>query len=130
MKKAFVRYPERFERLPKLVKTNLVGLVAWIVIDGRMENSRWRGRSSICVLSPASLNSHTIRFRPNIVMKGTGVPFAEEAMREIVIAPGFIDEPSSNSELPVITLVSKCTRCLVDVLVCSEPVYCKLILLS
>ncbi|KAJ3484313.1 hypothetical protein NLI96_g5731 [Meripilus lineatus] len=52
------------------------------------------------------------RFRPNIVIKGTGVAFSEEAMRDIIISPKFVDDSEDNSEFTVITLVSKCTRCL------------------
>lgn len=54
-------------------------------------------------------------FRPNIVIKGTGVPFAEEAMRDIIVAPKFFDNTSIDRRVPVITLVSKCARCLVRV---------------
>jgi len=42
------------------------------------------------------------RFRPNIILKGGG-PFAEDDWEEITIG---------NEDAPLITLVSKCTRCL------------------
>ncbi len=55
------------------------------------------------------------RFRPNIVFKGSGVPFAEDMWRRIVIRPGSGDpsEDVSGEELRTFTLVSKCARCLV-----------------
>lgn len=42
------------------------------------------------------------RFRPNIVFKGAGVPFAEDFWREVLIG----------NTSPPITLVAKCARCL------------------
>ncbi|KAI0370101.1 hypothetical protein BV20DRAFT_944722 [Pilatotrama ljubarskyi] len=58
------------------------------------------------------------RFRPNIVLKGSGVPFAEDMWRKIRIHPA--SDSTSDSASPVeqdedartFTLVSKCTRCL------------------
>ncbi|CCM01440.1 uncharacterized protein FIBRA_03492 [Fibroporia radiculosa] len=46
------------------------------------------------------------RFRPNIVFKGAGVPFAEDFWRTVVLHSS---GPTASSEL---TLLSKCTRCL------------------
>ncbi|CCM01446.1 uncharacterized protein FIBRA_03498 [Fibroporia radiculosa] len=46
------------------------------------------------------------RFRPNIVLKGAGVPFAEDFWRTVVLHSS---NSTANSEL---TLLSKCTRCL------------------
>ncbi|PCH34340.1 hypothetical protein WOLCODRAFT_135652 [Wolfiporia cocos MD-104 SS10] len=45
------------------------------------------------------------RFRPNIVFKGAGKPFAEDFWRQIVI--GSEDNPAST-----MTLISKCARCM------------------
>ena len=47
---------------------------------------------------------HLFRFRPNIVFEGGG-PFAEDQWEEIRIG---------SPDGPTITLVSKCTRCLVS----------------
>ncbi|OBZ68462.1 Mitochondrial amidoxime-reducing component 1 [Grifola frondosa] len=52
------------------------------------------------------------RFRPNIVLKGSGLPFAEDTWREIVIAPELESNPKSASSTKTFTLVSKCARCL------------------
>ena len=52
------------------------------------------------------------RFRPNIVFKGSGVPFAEDMWRRVVIHPSGPSEDVSE-ELRTFTLVSKCARCLV-----------------
>ncbi|EMD31142.1 hypothetical protein CERSUDRAFT_120106 [Gelatoporia subvermispora B] len=52
------------------------------------------------------------RFRPNIVFAGAGVPFAEDMWREIVTGPAPIADPSGAPPSQTITLVSKCTRCL------------------
>ncbi|KAI0352239.1 hypothetical protein OH77DRAFT_1486006 [Trametes cingulata] len=56
------------------------------------------------------------RFRPNIVLKGSGVPFAEDMWRRIRVHPaqGADDGASSSGdeEARTFTLVSKCTRCL------------------
>jgi uncharacterized protein YcbX len=46
-------------------------------------------------------------FRPNIVVIGAGIPFAEDAWQKITIGTSELDESKS------ITLVSKCARCLV-----------------
>ncbi|KII93282.1 hypothetical protein PLICRDRAFT_35477 [Plicaturopsis crispa FD-325 SS-3] len=43
------------------------------------------------------------RFRPNIVIRGAGVPFVEDTLKEIVIG---------SSPAPRISLVSQCPRCL------------------
>ena len=56
------------------------------------------------------------RFRPNIVFRGSGVPFAEDMWRQVVIhsssePPELEDAPEE--ELRTFTLVSKCARCLV-----------------
>ncbi|KAH7916392.1 hypothetical protein BJ138DRAFT_1075230 [Hygrophoropsis aurantiaca] len=51
------------------------------------------------------------RFRPNIVFKGAGAPFAEDVLTEFAIdshRPG----DAIDSTAPIIHLVSKCTRCL------------------
>lgn len=53
-----------------------------------------------------------IRFRPNIVLKGSGVPFAEDMWRQIVLRP--VVPPEGPDESRLFTLVSKCTRCLVS----------------
>lgn len=54
-----------------------------------------------------------LRFRPNIVIKGGGAPFVEDSITELAITPysGPADRAAS-----AIYLVSKCTRCLVRVL--------------
>ncbi|KAI0931062.1 hypothetical protein AcW1_001444 [Taiwanofungus camphoratus] len=52
------------------------------------------------------------RFRPNIVLKGAGVPFAEDMWREIVVSPKPEPNPNAAPSAKTITLVSKCTRCL------------------
>ncbi|KAI0673983.1 MOSC N-terminal beta barrel domain-containing protein [Trametes maxima] len=55
------------------------------------------------------------RFRPNIVFKGSGVPFAEDMWRRIQIHPtGESGEQDAvlGGETRTFTLVSKCTRCL------------------
>jgi len=46
------------------------------------------------------------RFRPNIVVKGAGIPFAEDAWQKIAVGTSQSDESQS------ISLVSKCARCL------------------
>ncbi|KAI9067205.1 hypothetical protein FKP32DRAFT_1588842 [Trametes sanguinea] len=51
------------------------------------------------------------RFRPNIVFKGSGVPFAEDMWRRIRIHPADATEATSDDSR-TFTLVSKCTRCL------------------
>ncbi|OSD01165.1 hypothetical protein PYCCODRAFT_1413093 [Trametes coccinea BRFM310] len=51
------------------------------------------------------------RFRPNIVFKGSGVPFAEDMWRQIRIHPADAREATSDVSR-TFTLVSKCTRCL------------------
>ncbi|KAH9854380.1 hypothetical protein C2E23DRAFT_818523 [Lenzites betulinus] len=56
------------------------------------------------------------RFRPNIVFKGSGVPFAEDMWRRIRIHPA-ADAPSVSptntpEECRTFALVSKCARCL------------------
>ncbi|TFK80892.1 hypothetical protein K466DRAFT_503094 [Polyporus arcularius HHB13444] len=50
------------------------------------------------------------RFRPNIVFKGSGVPFAEDMWRQIVIRP--VKPTEGSDETRTFSLVSKCTRCL------------------
>ncbi|KAI0036616.1 MOSC N-terminal beta barrel domain-containing protein [Vararia minispora EC-137] len=47
------------------------------------------------------------RFRPNIVTRGSGKPFAEDMWRKITIAP-----PSSPEDALAFDLVSKCGRCM------------------
>jgi uncharacterized protein YcbX len=48
------------------------------------------------------------RFRPNVVLQGAGVPFAEDAWEEIAFTPsGDVGATS-----PTLKLVAKCTRCL------------------
>ncbi|KAH8099787.1 MOSC domain-containing protein [Cristinia sonorae] len=56
-----------------------------------MKKEKWRNRK---------LNIE--RFRPNIVVKGAGVPFAEDLWREIVIGDNTVP----------ITVVCRCSRCL------------------
>ena len=53
---------------------------------------------------------HIPRFRPNIVIRGAGVPFVEDMIREFVVSP---NGDFTNSGVPI-NLVSKCTRCLVS----------------
>lgn len=57
-----------------------------------------------CFLLVPATADHLQRFRPNIVFQGGG-PFAEDAWEEITIG---------SKSAPRITLVSKCTRCLVS----------------
>jgi len=52
------------------------------------------------------------RFRPNIVFKGAGVPFAEDFWREIFIGPSHDGGHHAEGTTPTIILVSKCARCL------------------
>jgi len=52
------------------------------------------------------------RFRPNIVVKGAGIPFSEEFMREIVVSSQPIQDPSQADSSKTITLIGKCARCL------------------
>ncbi|KAJ8455924.1 hypothetical protein ONZ51_g12296 [Trametes cubensis] len=53
------------------------------------------------------------RFRPNIVFKGSGVPFAEDMWRRVRIHPSESESmDASADEARTFTLVSKCTRCL------------------
>ncbi|KDQ51141.1 hypothetical protein JAAARDRAFT_41407 [Jaapia argillacea MUCL 33604] len=54
------------------------------------------------------------RFRPNIVLKGAGVPFAEDTWEEITIVPSNNqdDDAKHEREATSITLVSPCARCL------------------
>jgi len=47
------------------------------------------------------------RFRPNIVVVGAGVPFAEDMWREAIIG-----DPATADSARTLTLVSKCARCL------------------
>lgn len=54
------------------------------------------------------------RFRPNIVFKGAGVPFAEDFWREIFIGPSSDSRHHTEGITPTIILVSKCARCLVS----------------
>ncbi|KZT22674.1 hypothetical protein NEOLEDRAFT_1071092 [Neolentinus lepideus HHB14362 ss-1] len=49
------------------------------------------------------------RFRPNIVLSGSGVPFIEDSLEEISILPSKAN--GNASETPV-SLVAKCPRCL------------------
>ncbi|OCH90529.1 hypothetical protein OBBRIDRAFT_592682 [Obba rivulosa] len=70
----------------------------WI---GGMDSERWRDGEI-----------EMERFRPNIVLSGSGVPFAEDMWREIVVSPAPITDPSTARPSQIITLVSKCTRCL------------------
>lgn len=49
------------------------------------------------------------RFRPNIVVRGAGIPFAEDAWQKIyIVSPGSTTKDDSRS----FTLVSRCPRCL------------------
>ncbi|KAI0789428.1 MOSC N-terminal beta barrel domain-containing protein [Abortiporus biennis] len=52
------------------------------------------------------------RFRPNIVIKGAGIPFYEELVREVVVGPELLSNPEDTKPENVITLVAKCARCL------------------
>ncbi|KAI0348181.1 hypothetical protein BDW22DRAFT_1350346 [Trametopsis cervina] len=62
---------------------------------GGMDYDRWKDG-----------NIEIERFRPNIVVKGAGIPFAEDAWQKIHIGAKELDESKS------ISLVSKCMRCL------------------
>ena len=55
------------------------------------------------------------RFRPNIVVKGSGVPFAEDMWRQIALRP--VEPTEASDESRTFMLVSKCTRCLVRLLI-------------
>ncbi|THH02362.1 hypothetical protein EW026_g528 [Hermanssonia centrifuga] len=48
------------------------------------------------------------RFRPNIVIKGAGIPFAEDMWQTVAIGP----TDGQPKESKTFTLVSKCARCL------------------
>jgi uncharacterized protein YcbX len=48
------------------------------------------------------------RFRPNIVMAGAGVPFAEDGFKHIVVVPA---SSAGQEKSDPISIVSKCTRC-------------------
>jgi uncharacterized protein YcbX len=75
--------------------------------------------TSICTLRPlrsyltyARLSNVAIlipRFRPNIVVRGAGIPWAEDMWENVK----FGENETS------ISLVSKCTRCLVSTLPCT-----------
>lgn len=49
------------------------------------------------------------RYRPNIVFKGSGVPFAEDFWRHIRISPTASEDSENGAAF---SLVSKCTRCM------------------
>ena len=61
------------------------------------------------IVGDSLIIASTFRFRPNIVFRGAGVPFAEDVIKELVISPNK-DSPENGTP---INLVSKCTRCLV-----------------
>ncbi|CAL1693880.1 unnamed protein product [Somion occarium] len=68
---------------------------------GGLDNDRWKDG-----------NVEIERFRPNIVFKGAGYPWAEDMWRSIVISPKPNTDPTTASADETFTLVSKCTRCL------------------
>ncbi|KAM5538345.1 hypothetical protein V8D89_007947 [Ganoderma adspersum] len=71
---------------------------------GQLDRDRWRAG-----------DIKIERFRPNIVFKGSGVPFAEDMWRQVVIHPIPSSEPPEDAheeEVRTFTLVSKCARCL------------------
>ncbi|KAJ3534892.1 hypothetical protein NM688_g7061 [Phlebia brevispora] len=51
------------------------------------------------------------RFRPNIVLRGVGVPFTEDSWKKIAIGPKH-DTRLRQKETMNVTLVSRCARCL------------------
>ncbi|KAH9926451.1 uncharacterized protein B0H18DRAFT_1085031 [Fomitopsis serialis] len=51
------------------------------------------------------------RFRANVIVKGAGVPFAEDFWREVVINPP-PNESDRGRQSTAVTFVQKCTRCL------------------
>ncbi|KAI0829079.1 hypothetical protein BC628DRAFT_1362296 [Trametes gibbosa] len=52
------------------------------------------------------------RFRPNIVFRGSGVPFAEDMWRRIRVHPALSAPNDSPEDCRTFALVSKCARCL------------------
>ncbi|KAI0051658.1 hypothetical protein FA95DRAFT_1554182 [Auriscalpium vulgare] len=50
------------------------------------------------------------RYRPNVVLKGAGLPFAEDMWKELTISPAGASEVGGGKGF--FTLVSKCTRCM------------------
>ncbi|KAI0325427.1 hypothetical protein GY45DRAFT_1330328 [Cubamyces sp. BRFM 1775] len=68
---------------------------------GGIDRERWKGGGV-----------EIERFRPNIVFKGSGVPFAEDMWRRIRLHPSESEPNSMGDEARTFTLVSKCTRCL------------------
>ncbi|TBU42536.1 hypothetical protein BD309DRAFT_1019928 [Dichomitus squalens] len=65
---------------------------------GQLDRERWRDG-----------DIKIERFRPNIVLQGSGVPFAEDMWRQLVIRQR---DSSEDEESRTFSLVSKCTRCL------------------
>lgn len=80
-------------------------------LKGGLAIERYVGRAAI--LQKYHSTGSSCRFRPNIVLKGAGVPFAEDMWREIVVSPKPEPNPNAAPSAKTITLVSKCTRCLV-----------------
>ncbi|GBE77201.1 hypothetical protein SCP_0100730 [Sparassis crispa] len=91
---------ESLQRLQERIHTAAVKSPEEVHIGG-LDHARWRDGEL-----PME------RFRPNIVLKGAGVPFAEDMWREIVVSPDRALDPASAPPQQTITLVSKCTRCL------------------
>lgn len=54
------------------------------------------------------------RFRPNVVLEGSGRPYAEEEWAEIDLSRG--EEGTSAGSYGRMFLVSRCTRCMVRLL--------------
>jgi hypothetical protein len=54
------------------------------------------------------------------VIGGTGVPFAEDIMKTVVMSP-HREDSDSGSDSGCINLVSKCNRCLVRFLQSNSP---------
>ncbi|KZT73416.1 hypothetical protein DAEQUDRAFT_703847 [Daedalea quercina L-15889] len=67
---------------------------------GGLDRERWTKSSSVLI----------DRFRPNVIIKGAGVPFAEDFWREVTISPS--SESSDERHPAEVTFVMKCTRCL------------------
>ena len=57
------------------------------------------------------LHVPTVRYRPNVVFEGASLPFAEDMWRKMTISS---PTPHGLSNVRSFTLVSKCTRCLVN----------------
>ncbi len=86
---------------------------------GGMDYERWSNEDILierCVLqsTPHRTAPHVLpsSFRPNIVLRGSEVAFSEDTWQKIAIGPKH-DTRLRQKESMIVTLVSKCTRCLV-----------------